>query len=344
MWFEAKRDWCCAHHGAGCPTTTSTTTSKTTTTATTTTQTSTTTTRTTSTSTGTRTTTTSTKTSSTTTTTTATSSTSTSSTSRTSTTRTTMTSAHYDCTLELNWEHGWSQAKKDWCCASIGSGCSSTATTTTTTTPAAPLPRAAAPQDTSADFDCTEGFLDAKEWPQEKRTWCCTTVGWGCEGDAPPSSTAASVQDDNSKYDCDVQYLTWDVDWSEGKKEWCCRVVGWGCQASRALVQKFERRAHGPGAGRLSGRPLLALAGACCLALALAAGVICAVRAARANDLAGRGSYVSVPARAGRGRLGGLQPWKCRGRELWGVFPSSCGWESTKVWRRSGSAPGILAV
>jgi len=68
----------------------------------------------------------------------------------------------YDCQAGVaNWAAGWSDAKKAWCCAHGGQGC---------TTQAPSLP-----------YDCEAGLGNWQAgWSEGKKTWCCAHGGKGC--------------------------------------------------------------------------------------------------------------------------------------------------------------------
>jgi len=60
-----------------------------------------------------------------------------------------------------NWEKGWSDAKKAFCCKAMGRGC---ATTTT-----------------EGAYDCNEGYSNwAQGWSTGKKAFCCHTRGLAC--------------------------------------------------------------------------------------------------------------------------------------------------------------------
>jgi len=87
----------------------------------------------------------------------------------------------FDCEAGFsNWEGGWSDAKKDWCCKNKGKP-------TCEVAGAAPGP-AAAPggPDLPAPFDCDTGHggNSEEDWSYWKREWCCENAGSGCGGAA----------------------------------------------------------------------------------------------------------------------------------------------------------------
>lgn len=67
-----------------------------------------------------------------------------------------------------NWQAGWSQPKKDWCCRVHGKGCANSGCETAATT--------------SAPFDCNAGFANwVAGWSIPKKKWCCKHAGKGCQ-------------------------------------------------------------------------------------------------------------------------------------------------------------------
>mmetsp|Transcript_60150 Transcript_60150/g.158237 ORF Transcript_60150/g.158237 Transcript_60150/m.158237 type:complete len:345 (-) Transcript_60150:255-1289(-) len=107
----------------------------------------------------------------------------------------------YDCNAEFsNWELGWSEPKKIWCCTHVGKGCA-----------------AAAPALPALPFDCNAAFEHWYEaWSPPKKTWCCHHASRGC---APPPPA----------YDCNAGFEAWQTGWSVEKKAWCCTHASRGC-------------------------------------------------------------------------------------------------------------------
>ncbi|CAE7363580.1 unnamed protein product, partial [Symbiodinium pilosum] len=86
-------------------------------------------------------------------------------------------------------------------------------------------------------------------WSPEKKHWCCTKQGKGCEGKAPPAVDAGygmvwkHVQVNgywtwvavhghgqfSLPYDCHAGLANWHTGWSAGKKGWCCAHQQLGC-------------------------------------------------------------------------------------------------------------------
>lgn len=115
------------------------------------------------------------------------------------------TSYPYDCMAGLSsWQHGWSISKKQWCCTHFNRGC--------------------APLATSQPYDCQAGLLNAAAgWSPGKKIWCCAKHNLGC---APVATSLP--------YDCAAGYSNWQAGWSLSKKAWCCSHVNKGCKISEA--------------------------------------------------------------------------------------------------------------
>lgn len=96
----------------------------------------------------------------------------------------------FDCNAGLaNWEDGFSQEKKSWCCANHRIACD--------------------------QWDCEFGVPGA--WQPSKRVYCCQKNGRGC------STTT------NFEFDCDDGYANWEAGWSAEKKTWCCKTRSLAC-------------------------------------------------------------------------------------------------------------------
>merc|ERR1719436_2094396 len=147
----------------------------------------------------------------------------------------------YDCeTGFVNAESSWSQAQKDYCCATVGRGCATTALPTVgptipptpfptppptpPATPAATVPLPAPVPPTAAPgpvdpYNCAVG--EYFSWDGAKQTWCCNhhhICGQPTEAPRPADP-----------YNCQDGFANWQAGWSVAKKEWCCRVHGKGC-------------------------------------------------------------------------------------------------------------------
>lgn len=178
-WSPEKMGWCCAQAGRGCttmslttqPVTTTITTITTTTTATSTTITTTTTSKT---------------------------KTATSSTTQTATSTST-TSPRFDCQAGFrNWQFGWSDEKKTWCCKRTGKTC-------------------AILRSTSTPFNCVVGLKHWETtWSVPHKVWCCRNFGKGCEGNLAMDFTC--IDDEGT--------------WSAEEGTWCCQNLGRGCNSN----------------------------------------------------------------------------------------------------------------
>merc|ERR1712014_468281 len=88
----------------------------------------------------------------------------------------------YDCAAGFsNWQRGWSEGKKAFCCRTQGKGCPPTAPPTP---PPPPAPT------TSLPYDCNAGYHGCyhcllKQWSVAKLAWCCQHTGRGCPTPAP---------------------------------------------------------------------------------------------------------------------------------------------------------------
>lgn len=104
-----------------------------------------------------------------------------------------MINSHYNCNAGLaSWEHGWSTAKKTWCCKQGGHGCN--------------------------PYDCNAGFTNLPSlWTPAKRAWCCNNKHLGC-------TTTTHL-----RYDCNAGLAHWEQGWSTNKKKWCCKHEGHSC-------------------------------------------------------------------------------------------------------------------
>ncbi|CAE7924290.1 unnamed protein product [Symbiodinium sp. KB8] len=107
----------------------------------------------------------------------------------------------------------------------------------------------------SLPFDCNAAINNFfRAWSPEKKHWCCTKQGKGCEGHHPPSVDAGygmvwkHVQVNgywtwtavhghghaSMPYDCHAGMHNWRTGWSPGKKGWCCSNQQLGCEGGAA--------------------------------------------------------------------------------------------------------------
>merc|ERR1719461_796511 len=148
-------------------------------------------------------------------------------------------------------EMTWSQAQKDYCCMTVGRGCSTTARpappptvpTPPVTQPATrPAPtRPPAPSGPVDPFNCA---VDPENtWAADKKAWCCRIHHRGCPPTAPPPMPIVPPPmpivpppmpilppaRPADPYNCADGFANWQAGWSVPKKQWCCRVHGKGC-------------------------------------------------------------------------------------------------------------------
>jgi len=141
------------------------------------------------------------------------------------------TSLPFDCNADYTscyhcLQKHWSTAKRAWCCANGGRGCSTTAPPATTSLP----------------YDCNADYTECyhclqKRWSTPKRTWCCANGGRGCSTTAPPATTTPPATT-SLPFDCNADYINCyhclEKKWSVGKRAWCCAHGGRGCSTTPA--------------------------------------------------------------------------------------------------------------
>lgn len=161
------------------------------------------------------------------------------------------TSLPFDCERGFgNWEALWSMEQQDFCCTTVGRGCTTRPTTARPvilpTVPPTPFPtpaptppptvRPIRPVPSGDPFNCA---VDAQSsWAPEKRTWCCRVHHKGCPTQMPtaapiimpvlPPQPVLPVRPADP-YNCADGFANWQAGWSVGKKSWCCKVHGKGC-------------------------------------------------------------------------------------------------------------------
>jgi hypothetical protein len=120
--------------------------------------------------------------------------------------------APFDCRAGLwNWHEGWSQKKKNWCCANEKLGCEKPTQTTTTTSRASagggvPLLDADASQ-----FNCFKDLDQWRDkWHSDKKEYCCHSVV-ECPSEAS-----------EDEFDCWANLSTWEDSWPDEKVQHCC--------------------------------------------------------------------------------------------------------------------------
>ncbi|CAE7437607.1 unnamed protein product [Symbiodinium sp. KB8] len=120
----------------------------------------------------------------------------------------------------------------------------------------------------SLPFDCNAAINNFfRAWSPEKKHWCCTKQGKGCEGHRPPSVDAGygmvwkHVQVNgywtwvavhghgqshaSLPYDCNAGRANWHTGWSGGKKAWCCLHQHVGCDGGAQTVHVVHHVYHG---------------------------------------------------------------------------------------------------
>lgn len=142
----------------------------------------------------------------------------------------TTSSLPFDCLAgSFNWEEGWSDEKKVWCCKHGSKGCSTTGApvpAAASTTAEAPRPATARAEasTTSANYDCMEGWFNWRSgWSLGKKTWCCEHAHKGCY--EKEDETTTTMLD----FDCSAGLDTWEKLWSREKQHWCCEHESRGC-------------------------------------------------------------------------------------------------------------------
>merc|ERR1719414_123113 len=106
----------------------------------------------------------------------------------------------YDCDLDNeNWEEGWANEKKAFCCRTTGKACGAFGCN--------PAGKGCEnPADKDMPFDCDHKFDQWEAlWSTEKKRWCCHTTGRAC-----------------NPFDCNIEFAIWEQAWSDSKQEWCC--------------------------------------------------------------------------------------------------------------------------
>lgn len=164
-------------------------------------------------------------------------------------TTTSTTRLPYDCQASAeDWDVGWSERKKAWCCQNE--------------------PPLGCPVTTTDAYQCSG---PTQSWSFGRRYWCCWHRNTGCNKDTgrhfddpqtgpagagaypkpavapspalPPSPAAPAVvpaakpaagNPASLPYDCEAGYSNWQQGWSDKKKDWCCENAGVGCAVGAA--------------------------------------------------------------------------------------------------------------
>jgi len=128
------------------------------------------------------------------------------------------TSLPFDCETDFaQWKTRWSPARQQFCCSTMGRGCS--------TPVPQPAPGPTGPVD---PFNCADGALNWQAgWSTQKKQWCCQQHGKGCGHDEEVAA---------AEYDCNAAFANWVKGWSEGKKTWCCSYGYKSCPSDAAAA------------------------------------------------------------------------------------------------------------
>jgi len=121
----------------------------------------------------------------------------------------------------------------------------------------------------SEPFDCMAALNNFfRAWSPEKKHWCCTIKGKGCEGHSPPAVDAGygmvwkrvqvngywtwvAVHGEGHislPYDCHAGLDNWHTGWSQGKKGWCCAHQHLGCDGGAGTTVVVHHVVHHGGA------------------------------------------------------------------------------------------------
>lgn len=145
----------------------------------------------------------------------------------------------HDCSHGI--QDNWGPEKAEWCCKEEEIGCLAPRAPSATVDRAVAGDRgdlAPAAPAANAAFNCKEDAGEvALDWSSEKRTWCCSHGGAGCNTPVPtppptPTPTPAPGQANPTTpvlFDCSAGVDTWADGWSLGKKAFCCKQSSKGC-------------------------------------------------------------------------------------------------------------------
>merc|ERR1719401_182447 len=170
----------------------------------------------------------------------------------------TVSTGLYDCESGfMNWESAWSPAQQEYCCTTMGRGCTTTQPATFEPVPTQPptppptmpptppptppptAPRPIAPPAPSGPVDPFNCAVDPENtWKADKRDWCCRIHHRGCpQPIAPlpmpvPMPVLPQPARPADPYNCADGFSNWQQGWSVAKKAWCCTNAGKGCQTA----------------------------------------------------------------------------------------------------------------
>merc|ERR1712051_442208 len=124
----------------------------------------------------------------------------------------TPTSLPYDCESGFaQWETTWSPAQQEFCCSTMGRGCTTARPETTPTVPPTPFPtppptppptqpptRPPAPSGPVDPFNCA---VDPENtWHADKKEWCCRVHHVGCPNQGGGCVTSSKPYDCNAGF------------------------------------------------------------------------------------------------------------------------------------------------
>lgn len=145
-----------------------------------------------------------------------------------------------------DWEEGWSELKKSWCCYHEEIGCTTTTTTSTRTrttrtqttststqtitlTNTTTVTTSTRTSTTTPLYECMVDLEDWRfRWSAYKQKWCCEMQQLGC---APTSTTTTTT-----KPDCWRSQPGEEVDWSPFRRQWCCKHEEVACTTTTSTV------------------------------------------------------------------------------------------------------------
>merc|ERR1712241_712125 len=169
------------------------------------------------------------------------------------------TTLPFDCDVGFTqWESVWSTTQQEFCCSTMGRGCTTRAATALPQVPPTipvtpfpmppPTPPPTPPHTLPPTHPVPSGPVDPfncavdneNTWAADKKVWCCRVHHLGCPPTAPPPRPimpapqpiimpAPQPAAPADPYNCADGFANWQAGWSVPKKEWCCRVHGKGC-------------------------------------------------------------------------------------------------------------------
>jgi len=170
--------------------------------------------------------------------------------------------ARFDCAIG---ESMWPAAQREWCCRELNRGCAPTTTQAfseaghASTIAAAPVTQTITPKllnpkspvSNIASGDSCHKVVNWDDYPDMRRTLCCTKHGIGCGAFSCKGVSYAGWSSEKRKYccvnrgvgcttsttqvpiqsgnNCHDHLSTWETSWSSAKKHACCKEAGFGC-------------------------------------------------------------------------------------------------------------------